>query len=106
MAAVMACAAICLAGIGYIWAKTQVWGLSREMKKLETRLDELKRKNDVLQHSYAAMCTPAQLDERVKRLRLGLSAPPLDQIVRLPEPSPLVRTTDQSKILAAHSPGE
>ena len=85
---IFTCCAVCLAGIGYVWAKTQVWGLSRDIKKLETRLDELKRTNDALQRTYAAMCTPRELDARVKRLNLGLSVPRPDQILRLPEPVP------------------
>jgi hypothetical protein len=99
------CAAVCLAGIGYIWAKTQVWGLSREIKRLETRRDELKRANDALDRTYAAMCTPRELDARAKRLNLGLSAPLPDQIVRIAEPFPLARQTDKERIYAARPGG-
>jgi hypothetical protein len=81
---VIICACICFAGIGYVWAKTQVWGLSRDIKKLELRLEELKRDNDVLQRNYAEMCAPAQLDYRVRKLNLGLAAPLPSQIVRMP----------------------
>jgi len=95
------CVAFCLAGIGYVWAKTQVWGLSREIKQLETRRDELRRANDALQRTYAAMCTPRELDARVKRLNLGLTPPQPDQIVRLAEPFPLAEQRIQLKIYAA-----
>jgi hypothetical protein len=100
---IIACTAICLAGLGYVWAKTQVWGLSKEMKKQEVHLDELKRKNDVLQRTYAAMCAPATLDARVRHLNLGLSAPLPSQIVRLPSTAtaPLVETNPENKIYAA-----
>ena len=81
---VVICACICLAGIGYVWAKTQVWGLSREIKKLEVRLDELRRDNDIRQRNYAEMCAPAQLDLRVRKMNLGLAAPLPSQIVRMP----------------------
>jgi hypothetical protein len=98
---IVICGAVCLAGIGYVWAKTQVWDLSREIKRLETRRDELKRANDGLQRTYAAMCTPRELDARVKRLNLGLYAPQPDQIVRIPEPAPVALQRDQARMYAA-----
>ncbi len=87
---IVMCGAVCLAGIGYIWAKTQVWGLSRDMKGLETRRDELKRGNEALARTYAAMCTPRELDARVKRLNLGLAATQPGQMVHLTEPTPII----------------
>ena len=81
---VIICVCICFAGIGYVWAKTQVWGLSRDIKKLEVRLDELRRDNDIRQRTYAEMCAPAQLDYRVRKLNLGVAAPLPSQIVRMP----------------------
>jgi hypothetical protein len=92
---IVLCAALCLAGIGYIWAKTQVLALSREKKALEQRLEDLKKKNDVLKQTYAAMCTQGRLDESVKRLKLGLSAPQPNQIIRKAEPVPLARAGGQ-----------
>lgn len=100
IASIMVCGALCLAGIGYLWAKTQLWNLSREVKTLETRLDELKRTNDVLQQSYAAMGTPAKLEESIRRLRLGLVAPQPDQIVRLTEPARITAVKREPKIYA------
>jgi hypothetical protein len=101
VASICICAAVCLAGIGYVWAKTQVWRLSREIKGLETRRDELRRINDSLQRTYAAMCTPRELDARVKRLNLGLIAPQPDQIVRLAEPLPLAQQKNQTRVYAS-----
>jgi hypothetical protein len=100
---IIVCTAICLAGLGYVWAKTQVWGLSKEMKKLELHLDELKRQNDVLQRTYAAMCAPATLDARVRQLNLGLSAPLPSQIVRMPSTAttPIVENSPENKVYAA-----
>jgi hypothetical protein len=98
---ILICGAVCLAGIGYVWAKTQVWALSREIKALETRRDELKRANDTLSRTYAAMCTPRELDARVKRLNLGLVPPQPDQFIRLAEPTPIARRADATKIYAA-----
>ena len=85
---IVVCSAICLAGIGYVWAKTQLWGLGKEIKRLEVRRDELKRGNEALQRTYAAMCTHERLAARVKELQLGLSAPTNSQMIRLTEPPP------------------
>ena len=85
---IVVCAAISLAGIGYVWAKTQVWGLGKQIKTLELRRDELKRANEGLQRTYAAMCTHERLAARVRELQLGLVAPTPSQMVRLPEPVP------------------
>ena len=101
VASICICAAVCLAGIGYVWAKTQVWALSRDIKRLENRRDEVRRANDVLQRTYAAMCTPGALDARVKGLNLRLATPQPDQIVRLMEPAPAARENGQEKFYAA-----
>lgn len=98
---ILICSAVCLAGIGYVWAKTQVWALGREMKALEARRDELKRANDALSRTYAGMCTLRELDLRVKRLNLGLVRPQPEQFVRLPEPTPLARRSEEPKMYAA-----
>ena len=85
---IVVCSAICLAGIGYVWAKTQLWELGKDQKKLEVRRDYLRRGNEGLQRTYAAMCTHERLAARVKDLQLGLSAPTNNQIIKLPEPPP------------------
>lgn len=80
------CGAICLAGVGYVWAKSQVYALGKEMKALEVQLEDLKHANARLQQNYATLCSPRELDAAVARLNLGLAAPRPDQIVRLVEP--------------------
>ena len=94
---IVVCGAICLAGIGYVWAKTQIWGLSKDIKRLEVRRDELKRGNDALQRTYAAMCTHERLAARVKELQLGLSAPTQSQMIRITEPTPQTQQKPASR---------
>jgi hypothetical protein len=98
---IVVCAAVCLAGIGYVWAKSQVWTLGREMKALEVRRDDLKRANDALSRKYAGMCTPRELELRVKQLNLGLAQPRPDQFVRLAEPATLARKKAEGKLYAS-----
>ena len=101
IAGIVVCSAICLAGIGYVWAKTQVWGLSKEIKNLEVRRDELRRGNEAFQRTYAAMCTHDRLAARVKELQLGLVAPTANQMLRLPEPEPQVQQQPPGRYYAA-----
>ena len=99
---IMVCAAICLAGIGYVWAKTQVLSLGRDIKTRELRLEELRRDNDILQRSYAAMCSHEKLNARVRELNLGLVSPLPSQIVRLPiETNSIVQRRLEPRFYAA-----
>jgi hypothetical protein len=100
---IVVCSAVCLAGIGYIWAKTQVWAVSREIKTLEIQLEDLRRQNERLQRKYAAMCTAGNLEARVKELNLGLVSPQPDQIVRLVEPTPIARQKGMIRTYAANT---
>ncbi len=100
ISSIVVCAAVCLAGIGYVWAKSQVWGLSRDIKSLEVRLDELRRDSDGLQRQYSAMCSPSNLNSRVRELNLGLSAPLPSQIIRLPSEEAFVRQKTERQFYA------
>lgn len=94
---VSGCAFLCLSGIGYVWAKTEVYALGKEMKGLETKLERMQRENEALQRRYAEMCTPRELDRMIRKLNLGLAAPQPNQIVRLrdtPPAAPPGKTSD------------
>src|SRR5688500_2715023 len=93
------CGIICLAGIGYVWAKTEVYSLGRTIKTLEVRLDELHRTNDALRREFAAMCKPQELEKKVKAM--GLSAPAPDQIVRIMEPVAVAEKAGEVRLLTA-----
>src|SRR5690349_21530934 len=73
------------AGIGYVWQKTQIQHLADQIKRTESRSEELHRQNDKLMRAVAVLCSPHELDERVKKMNLGLVPPQPDQIVRLRE---------------------
>lgn len=83
---VVGCAGVCLAAVGYLHQKTIIDGLGKEIKGLEQRLDKLHTENQALERTYATMCSPRELDLRVRQMNLGLAAPSAEQIVRLPEP--------------------
>ncbi len=73
------------AGVGYVWQKNQVHQLGREIKEREMRLDNLKAENRSRADQFATLISEPALAAKVKRLNLGLSHPPLSQIVRLVE---------------------
>lgn len=83
--ALMLCLFIGGSGVGYVWYKNQISVLGQQIKERETRLVELQRQNKMARAQLDALCSPVALDARVKKLNLGLIAPPVSQIVRLTE---------------------
>ncbi len=83
----LACLFVAGAGCGFLYQKSHIHTLGQQIRHYETRLEEAKRRRLLLDRTYASMCSPAGLDERVRRMNLGLYPPQPDQIVRLPEPS-------------------
>ena len=81
----LACFFVVAAGGGYLWNKSQIHTLGEQIRGYETRLENAKRYRMTLERTYAAMCSPADLEQRVKRMRLEIGPPQPDQIVRLPE---------------------
>jgi hypothetical protein len=81
----MACFFVVGAGAGYLWNKKQIHELGQQIRNHEMRLESAKRHRLMLERTYAAMCSPADLDERVKRMRLEIGPPQLDQIIKLEE---------------------
>lgn len=80
------CAFLCLACVGYLHEKTIINGLGKQIKGLELRLEKMQTENQALERTYATMCSPRELDLRVRQMNLGLAAPSPEQIVRMPEP--------------------
>jgi hypothetical protein len=83
--AFMLCLFIGGAGVGYVWYKNQLSLLGQQIKEREVRLTELQRQNKASRAQLDALCSPVALEARVKKLNLGLVAPPVSQIVRLVE---------------------
>src|SRR2546421_1920778 len=81
----MACFFIAAAGAGFLWNKSQIHTLGEQIRGYEVRLESAKRHRLTLERTYAAMCSPADLEQRVRSMRLELGPPQPDQIVRLPE---------------------
>lgn len=84
--ALLLCLVIGGSGVGYVWQKNQIYELGKQIKQREIRLIELRRQNEKLRDQLAMLRSPGKLDERVRKLNLGLVLPQQNQILRLPEP--------------------
>jgi cell division protein FtsB len=75
-------------GVGYVWQKSQIDNLAKQIKQREQRLDELKLSNEKLRKQLAMLQSPPQLERRVRELNLGLVPAAPMQVMRLVEPAP------------------
>jgi len=85
--AFLLCAMIGGAGIGYVWQKSQISELGRQITQRETRLRELQAQNEKARKRLAEMRSPQFLEMRVKELNLGLAHTQPSQVWRLSEPA-------------------
>lgn len=74
-------------GVTFVWQKRQIYSLGVQTSKLEKRLAELKRENEMRRQQMAMLHSLPYLDSRVKELKLGLGVPTPDQILTLVEGS-------------------
>jgi uncharacterized protein HemX len=84
--AALICSFIVICCVGYVWQKQQINLLADQIGKREAKLRDLRNQNDKLRRQLATLLSPAQLDQRVKDLQLGLGSPQPTQIWWLPEP--------------------
>ena len=87
--AFLLCALIGGSGVGYVWQKSQIDQLGRQIKARETRLKELENQNKKARGQLAVLRSPIMLKKRIEELKLGLVEPQQAQIWRLPEPAAL-----------------
>lgn len=90
--AFLLCALIGGSGVGYVWQKSQIDELGRQIKKRETRLAEMQNQNKKLRDQLAMLRSPRSIEQRVRELNLGMGQPQPAQVWRLPEPSSLPNT--------------
>jgi len=84
-----ACLCLMIGGsaVGYVWQKDQLRQLSEQISFTERRLTELQMANEKLRRQLSELRSPANLDQMIQRLNLGLTRPSPGQVVRLQEPS-------------------
>jgi hypothetical protein len=84
--AFLLCLLIGGSGIGYVWQKSQIDELGKQLGKHEYRLKEVNEQNTKLRKQLAEMRSPRYLNMRIKELNLGLGPVPLSQVCKLNEP--------------------
>ena len=90
--AFLLCLMIGGSGVGYVWQKSQIDELGRQIAQRENRLHELQNQNKKLKDQLAMLRSPGNIEQRVRELNLGLGQPPPAQIWRVIEP-PIPATT-------------
>jgi cell division protein FtsB len=83
--ALILCLLIAGSAVGYVWQKSQVYQLGKQIHQSELRLAQLARDNKKLEDQLADLRSPLMLDQRAHSLGLAPAQPM--QVVRLPEPS-------------------
>ena len=83
--AFLLCALIGGSGVGYVWQKSQIDELGRQILKREHELATLRDQNEKQKKSLAMMYSPAFLETRIRELNLGLVPQPT-LVWRLNEP--------------------
>jgi hypothetical protein len=85
--AFLLCLLIGGSGVGYVWQKSQIHELGKQMLKREQHLAELAAQNESLKEQLNKMRLPGVLERRIVEMKLGLVRPQPAQFWRLPEPA-------------------
>jgi cell division protein FtsB len=75
--------------IGFVYQKNQIIELGKQIQARERKLAQLRVANAKLQQTYMTLQSATTLEERVKKLNLGLAQPLQTQILTIVEtPAP------------------
>jgi hypothetical protein len=81
---VLLCSLYCGSAVGYVWQKSQVYQLGKQIHESELRLKQLALDNKNLTDQLSNLRSVVTLDQRARSLGLAPAQPM--QVVRLPEP--------------------
>jgi cell division protein FtsL len=84
--ALFLCLLIAGSALGFVWQKSQVYQLGRQIHEKESRLVQLQRDNERLDSQLNYLGSPVKLDLQARSLGLGPGRP--EQVVRLAELPP------------------
>lgn len=84
--ALFLCFVIAGSAVGYVWQKSQIYQLGRQIRQREIRLTQLQNDDQKLADQLSILRSPVMLDQRVRELNLGLVPAQPMQVWRLPEP--------------------
>jgi hypothetical protein len=101
--ALFLCLLIAGLALGYVWQKSQIYQLGRQITACESRLMQVRDENQRLSDQLAILRSPVVLDQRVRELKLGLVPAQPMQIYQLVEPPP---NGNSRRLFAARQNGE
>jgi hypothetical protein len=101
--ALFLCLLIAGLALGYVWQKSQIYQLGRQITACESRLMQIRDENQKLSDQLAVLRSPVVLDQRVRELKLGLVPAQPMQIYQLVEPPP---NGNSRRLFAARQNGE
>jgi hypothetical protein len=101
--ALFLCLLIAGLALGYVWQKSQIYQLGRQITACESRLIQIRDENQKLSDQLAVLRSPVVLDQRVRELKLGLVPAQPMQIYQLVEPPP---NGNSRRLFAARQNGE
>ncbi|MGH7951620.1 MAG: septum formation initiator family protein [Limisphaerales bacterium] len=87
LTASFACLVIAGAAVGYVWQKSEIYQLGKQIHDKESRLAQLQDMDKRLADQLALLRSPVMLEQRARELNLGLAPAQPMQVVRLPEPN-------------------
>lgn len=74
------------AAVGYVWQKSQIDQLGRQIREREIKLGEVREQNKKLRDHLAILRSPGRLEQKLTELKLGLVLPSPGDIWRVNEP--------------------
>jgi len=83
--ALFLCLLIAGSAVGYVWQKSQIYQLGKQIHQKELRLTQLERDNQKLDDQLGLLRSPVMLDQRARELKLGLAPVQPMNVFRLPE---------------------
>ncbi|MDD5141138.1 MAG: septum formation initiator family protein [Verrucomicrobiales bacterium] len=83
--ALFLCLLIAGSAVGYVWQKSQIYQLGKQIHQKEVRLAQLARDNKKLDDQLGLLRSPVMLDQRARELKLGLGPVPPMNVFRLQE---------------------
>jgi hypothetical protein len=99
------CFVIAGSAVGYVWQKSQIYQLARQIRQCEIRLSQLKSEDQRLTDQLAILRSPVMLDQRARALNLGLAPAQPGQVYRLPEPVLTAPGNDLARQFAGRQDG-
>jgi len=102
LAATFACLIIAGAAVGYVWQKSEIMRLGKQIRMKENRLAQLQEADRTLARELADLQSPMKLDQQARQFGL-LPAQPA-QVFRLPEPAFAPTENDNSSRQFAERP--